>query len=82
MNFITSINKVAGNQLELQVYSAGLKTDFDMDWKDNIDFIRPKSNSFSYKIPDTGLLTGSWYAKFMYDEYLYIVENAYDMRNR
>lgn len=38
--------------------------------------------SFSYRIPETGLLTGGWFVKFMYDEALYVVENTYDMRNR
>jgi hypothetical protein len=47
-----------------------------------LDVIRPKAVNFNYRIPETGLLSGGWYQKFLYDETLYVVETAYDLRNR
>jgi hypothetical protein len=72
---LTDIARAPTNQLNLQLLSAGLKTEFDLDWKDGLDVIRPKFSQITLKIPETGLLSGgSWYLKFMYDDTLYVVE--------
>ena len=72
---MTEIVKAPNSYLNLQLFSAGLKTEFDLDWKDGLDVIRPKSSQITMRIPETGLLTGgSWYLKFMYDDTLYVVE--------